>query len=244
MRNRRIGLSQSGIVQSINKHGFREHMRWCDVTYQYIETMDEQYSEWLCIPKSIKKTTVKPSGSISLLCGATPGIHYPIAEYYIRNIRFSDISPIVKACKKAGYKVEKDTYTPDTMVVSFPIHEKHFQKAEKDVSIWEQMELNAQIQAYWADNCVSHTVKLQTHELHLIAQALSYYETRIKGISFLPAEDHGYVQAPYIAISKEEYESLIEKIKPLNLKDTEHEITEKFCDGDSCILDFTVPPTE
>ena len=35
------------------------------------------YSDWLAVPKSIKTTSVKPSGTVSLLEGATPGLHYP-----------------------------------------------------------------------------------------------------------------------------------------------------------------------
>ena len=76
-RNRRIGCSQSGIIQAINKLGRREYLNWCDSGYDRIQELDHQYSEWLCIPKSVKTTSVKPSGTVSLLCGATPGIHSP-----------------------------------------------------------------------------------------------------------------------------------------------------------------------
>ena len=41
--------------------------------YKTVQHYDEIYSNWLCIPKSIKTTSIKPSGSISLLAGATPG---------------------------------------------------------------------------------------------------------------------------------------------------------------------------
>ena len=59
MRNRRIGTSQSGIVQNFQKIGVREHFRWCDEGYKYINDLDAMYSDWLCVPRSIKKTTVK-----------------------------------------------------------------------------------------------------------------------------------------------------------------------------------------
>lgn len=244
MRNRRIGLSQSGIVQNINKIGLRAHLNWCDKGYKYIQKLDEIYSEWLCVPKSIKKTSIKPSGSVSLLCGATPGIHYPESEYYIRNIRIADTSSIVQACIDAGYIVEDDVYVPATKVVSFPVKEQFFIKSKKDVTIWEQMELGAQIQAYWADNGVSQTVTVQPHEKKDIASVLEYYETRIKGISFLPLEDHGYKQAPYIPITKEFYEEYSAKLKPLVLSEVQHEKTEVFCSNDSCTIDFSAPATE
>ena len=44
------------------------------------DKLDEEYSNWLCIPKSIRMTSIKPSGTVSLLNGSTPGIHFPEDE--------------------------------------------------------------------------------------------------------------------------------------------------------------------
>ena len=63
LKNRRIGLSQSGVVQAFNKFGRREVYAWCDRAYEYVKELDEEYSNWLCIPKSIRMTSIKPSGS-------------------------------------------------------------------------------------------------------------------------------------------------------------------------------------
>ena len=89
LKNRRIGLSQSGVVQAFNKHGRREMLEWCDKAYDYVQELDKEFSDWLCVPRSKRTTSIKPSGTVSLLNGSTPGIHYPEAEYYIRRIRFS-----------------------------------------------------------------------------------------------------------------------------------------------------------
>jgi len=62
LKNRRMGISQTGIVEAFVKHGRRNMLNWCDKGYKYLNQLDEQYSDWLCIPKSIKLTTVKPSG--------------------------------------------------------------------------------------------------------------------------------------------------------------------------------------
>ena len=88
LKNRRIGLSQSGVIQAFAKHGRREMLNWCDKAYDYVQELDKEYSDWLCIPRSVRTTSIKPSGSVSLLNGSTPGIHYPEAEFYIRRIRF------------------------------------------------------------------------------------------------------------------------------------------------------------
>ena len=235
-RNRRIGLSQSGIIENINRWGFRTHMKWCSKGYKVVRQWDKTYSEWLGVPESIKKTTVKPSGSVSLLPGVTPGIHFPHSEYYLRRIRVAKTSHLCQAMSDAGYHVEPDVKEPNyTMVVAFPVHEPHFSKRKSDVSMYEQLELAAQMQAYWSDNQVSATVTIS--EGDDVAWALSMYETRLKSISFLPIAGGGYMQAPYEEINTEQYKDMVGRLKRpklnIGIEDTGKEL-DKFCDTEVC----------
>jgi adenosylcobalamin-dependent ribonucleoside-triphosphate reductase len=237
LRNRRIGCSMSGIVQAFKKFGRRAMMESASKGYDKIQSYDKIYSEWLCVPRSIKTTSIKPSGTVSLLAGVTPGIHYPISQYYIRNVRFQEGSSLLVELRAAGYKVEKDKYSLNTWVVSFPVQEEFFDRSINDVSMWEQLENAAQIQEHWADNQVSVTITFTADEAKDIKNALELYESRLKGVSFLPKKDHGYEQAPYIPITKEEYETLSKEVKPIaSLQNVAHEQTDKFCDGDKCLL--------
>ena len=81
---------------------------WCDRAYDYVQDLDEQYSDWLCIPRSVRMTSIKPSGTVSLLNGSTPGIHFPEDEYYIRRIRFAKSSELVEILRQNGYTIEED----------------------------------------------------------------------------------------------------------------------------------------
>jgi ribonucleoside-triphosphate reductase len=236
MRNRRIGCSQSGLVESFARQGRREHLRWCDQGYAYLKHMDGVYSDWLCIPRSRKITSVKPSGTVSLLPGVTPGIHYAHSEFYYRTIRVAKTSPLVRAMGKAGYRIEDDVVDPSCVVVYFPIHEKYFDRSKDDVTMWEQLENAAALQYYWADNQVSVTVTFTPDEAKDIKHALELYETRLKSVSFLPLTDHQYAQAPYQTIDKAEYEKAAKRIKPVNYSKSEHEADDKFCDGDKCAI--------
>jgi pyruvate-formate lyase-activating enzyme len=109
--------------------------------------------------------------------------------------------------------------------------------------MWEQLEIAAQMQHYWADNQVSVTITFKPEEASQIKQALEFYESRLKSVSFLPLKNHGYEHAPYQPMTKEEYQAATKKLKPLNLEDTtetegyEH----KFCDNDVCELPSTRP---
>lgn len=240
LRNRRIGCSMSGIVQALTKVGYREFLHWCDDGYKEIRRLDKVYSEWLGVPESKKTTSIKPSGTVSLLCGATPGIHYPESEFYLRRIRVVASSPLVKMAQDAGYPVEPDRYAGNTMTVTFPVREALFAKSKKDVSIWEQFALAAAIQRYWADNQVSVTVTFNSQEAAEIKRCLEVFETQLKSVSLLPVSDHGYDQAPYEEIDEATYNALMANISPMdfsmagNTHDASSE--EKFCSNDVCEL--------
>jgi len=239
LKNRRMGISQTGIIEAFVKHGRRTMLEWCDKAYNYLKKLDAKYSDWLCIPHSIKLTTVKPSGTVSLLPGVPPGIHYPHAEYYIRRIRLSKNSDLIKPIKSAGYPVEDDEYSPNTVVAEFPIHEKYFDRSKNEVSIWEQAENAAAYQKYWSDNQVSITITFSEQEADQIKHVLECYEDKLKSVSFLPIKTHGYKQAPYEEITKEQYEEMISMLEPFKLDETkDRAIGEKFCDSDRCEVRF------
>jgi len=237
LRNRRIGTSQSGIAQFVDKYGLEIYRQWCNEGYKVLQNYDAMYSDWFCIPKSIKISSVKPSGSVSLLPGVTPGMHYPESNFYIRRIRIAKQSQLIKRCIKAKYKVEEDVMDPSSMVVEVPIAINGVRTINK-VSMWQQLSLAAFIQKWWADNQVSCTITFQEDEAREIPAALEYFQYQLKGVSFLPKTEHGvYQQMPYEEITEEEYNEMIKDIKPLNFNDIgEESIPEKYCDGDNCII--------
>ncbi len=237
LRNRRIGCSQSGIVQNVHKLGWRKHMEWSDRGYNELRRLDNVYSEWLCIPRSVKVSSVKPSGTVSLLCGATPGIHYPIGEYCVRRMTFKNDHPLLKELIRCGYPTEPSKSSPETTtMVEFPVKWDSFSRAEGDVSMWQQLEAAAQMQFEWSDNQVSCTIKFDPdREGPDIARALEMYEGRLKGISFLANKDHGHAQAPWEPIDREEYERRLSELQPLGtVSGDTADAPEKFCDGDKC----------
>jgi hypothetical protein len=230
-----MGISQTGIINAFAKHGQQTMINWCDDGYQALRKIDEKYSDWLCVPRSKKMSTVKPSGTISLLAGVNPGVHYPHSEYYIRRIRFDKDSEYLPLLEAAGYKLEQDVKVDTSICVEFPIKEKDFVLGKQEVTIWEQLENASLYQYHWSDNQVSITVTFNKNEKEDLKRALKYFDHRLKAVSFLPNKDHGYKQAPYEEITKEQYESMSKKIKPLNLKKIKTiGEGEKFCTNDVC----------
>ena len=238
LRNRRIGTSLSGITQFINTQGIEQFRKWCNEGYSTLKYYDNVYSEWFAVPKSIKITSVKPSGTVSLLAGVTPGMHYPESNYYIRRIRLSKTSDLISEVEKAGYKIEESKHDPEnTLIVEIPVAIEGI-KTTNEVSMWEQLMLASFLQEHWADNQVSCTVTFKPEEANQIEPALNYFQYKLKGISFLPKTETGkYAQMPYEEITKDEYDKLSKNIKKLKFKNTSEESeSERFCDGQNCIL--------
>lgn len=232
LRNRRIGCSMSGIVQAINRHGYRRFFDWCDQAYQFVQRLDRRYSDWLCIPRSLKTTSVKPSGTVSLLAGASPGVHWSHAPYFLRRMRIDRDNPLCEQCREAGYPVEPDTYSDRTMVVSFPVHVEGIERTKADVPLREKVDLAARMQHYWSDNQVSCTAEFDPDlDADRLVRVLESYEDRLKAISFLPQTGHGYEQPPYETISREEYQALVDDLEPIDGR-ARFEEPPLFCSGD------------
>lgn len=217
-RNRRIGTSISGIAEFADNHGLPTTRDWMDAGYNTIQHWDNIYSRWLCVRESVRTTTVKPSGTVSILAGVTPGVHWGVAgQHFLRTIRFSELDPMVKILEAAGYRVEDDVVSAGTKVVFFPVLSNQ-KRAERDVSIFEKAHLASVAQTYWSDNSVSVTVSFDPEtEAQHIATVLHMHEGTLKSISFLPSGNHVYPQMPYTALDAEAYAGEVSELQPVDL---------------------------
>jgi ribonucleoside-triphosphate reductase (thioredoxin) len=212
-KNMRIGLGVTGVCQSMNK------LEWLDDTYKTLREFDKSWSKQRGWPESIKLTTVKPSGTLSLLAGATPGVHPAYAPYYFRTVRMSSSDQLVKLCRENGNRIEyaltiEGTEDRGTVVVYFPCKSPEDAILADKMSAIDQMELVKKLQTVWSDNSVSVTVYYTEEELPAIKDWLKKnYRDGVKSISFLLHQEHGFKQAPYIPVTKEEYEKELASLK-------------------------------
>ena len=240
-RNRRIGTSMSGIANFADINGLPVLRQWMDEGYAVIKKYDTVYSEWLGIRESIKTTTVKPSGTVSILAGESPGVHWtPGGEYFMRAIRFGNNDPMLPLFKMANYTVEPASESPETTsVVFFPI-KSGAKRAERDVTIFEKMALAATAQRYWSDNSVSVTISFDPEtEAQHVESVLHMYDGQLKTVSFLPSGNFTYPQMPYTRITKEEYEASTEKLFPIDFVGVyaglaADAVGEAYCTTDAC----------
>lgn len=236
-KNRRIGCSMAGLMPLYKTLGEQKFIEWLDTSYKHIKEYDKKLSKELNICESIKVTSIKPGGTVPLLPGIEGGMKLAESEYFFRTIRFDRISPAIPVLEKAGYRIEDDLTTPRTKVVYFPMKANENDILVQDVDAEFQLKICSLLQTYYSDNAVSCTIVFKNEEKDRLGDLIWNYKDKIKNASFLEYSNHGYAQAPYIAINKETYEKYVSKLKPYSLENLElHEVEEKFCDGLTCTV--------
>jgi adenosylcobalamin-dependent ribonucleoside-triphosphate reductase len=227
-KNRRIGVSLTGMqdyfLAKYNHYALKEFedgditkpvfypeiVQELDSWYKHVEDVNKTHAKAMGAKPSLKKTTNKPSGTTAKVVGVSSGIHWHYAPYLIQRIRFGETDPSLQLARFCGYPVEKDAKVPNTWVVEFPVKAPNADnpnfKSSGNISLEEQF-ANQFLFAYaWADNAVSATLTFKMDETDKIEPLLRAYNNKIKSTSLLPYSGHGYVQAPWEPISKEEYE--------------------------------------
>lgn len=246
-RNRRIGTSVSGLALFVEKKGWTELRKWLDGGYHVVGDWDRVYSEWLGVRESIKKTSVKPSGSVSLPAGVTPGVHWaPAGETHLRSMRLNNKEPLVEAMRAAGYRIEPCFGNEETTVVVFiPVRGLPV-RSEADVSIYEKAQLAIDAQRYWADNQVSVTLTFDPErEGPILGDVLRMYEGQFKSLSFLPMSYDSYPQMPYTPLTDEEFTKESANILPLNwdalYANGVEGLGEAYCANGTCEVPVALP---
>jgi len=209
-KNMRMGIGITGVLEST-----KEQLSWLKDTYTHLRKFDEDYSAQNGFNKSIKLTTIKPSGTLSLLPGVTPGCHPAYARYMIRRIRISANHPLVQTCRDHGYPVEYQqnfdgSADHSTVVVSFPFRHSEVATLASEVDALDQLDTVRWLQENWSDNSVSCTVYYKKEELPEIKKYLKkHYKHSHKSLSFLLHSEHGFKQAPLEEITEEQYDALV-----------------------------------
>ena len=215
-KNLRMGIGITGYMQASD-----EQKSWLEPLYEYLREYDNEYSDRHGFPRSIKLTTVKPSGTLSLLAGVTSGCHPAIYQYFIRRIRIASNNPLIQLCKSKGYFVEYQknfdgTDDKNTMIIEFPCCYPVGSQLANDMTAIDQLEVVKHLQTVWSDNSVSCTVYYRLNEIDDIKEWFAKnYSEGVKSCSFLLHNDHGFQQAPFEEITKEKYEDMIKHVEPI-----------------------------
>ena len=235
-KNMRMGIGVTGYLQATE-----EQKSWLSSVYTHLRAYDQEYSRICGFPTSIKLTTVKPSGTLSLLAGVTPGAHPGYSQHYIRRIRMAADSELVGVCRDNGYDVEyvrnfDGTEDHSTVVVSFPCSFPEGTTFAHDMTAVDQLNVIKRLQAEWSDNSVSVTIYYRKEELDAIREWLDDNYINVKSVSFLLHNEHGFDQAPMEEITHDQWLEMSKSVTPitaltqLNMDD----IDIADCEGGAC----------
>ena len=223
LKNMRIGVGLGGICD----------FDWEPSTlagwYSLCRKEADDYADELGVQRPITVTTVKPSGTISLLNGSSPGQHAPHAPYYLRRTRIAKNDPMAHAMMEAGVPFEEDIYDKSrhTWVFSFPMKAPHNVVSAQTETIRDQFRRQRLVQEWWADNAVSATLNFDAEtEREELAACLKEFVPHLKSTACLP-KSHGYSQPPYEAIDAETYSKYYQYINH------DHQLVNEGVDVDS-----------
>lgn len=171
-----------------------------------IET-NQQWAGKIGIEPSAAITCVKPSGTVSQLAGCSSGIHPSYSEYYYRTVRLDTKDPLYEFLKVSGVRNEPEIFHRESQAVFyFPTKAPEGSLTNDSVNAASHFELYLVYRKHWCEHNPSTTIYYTDGEFLELGNLIWNNWGDIGGISFLPKSDHVYEQAPYMPITKEEYE--------------------------------------
>jgi ribonucleoside-diphosphate reductase alpha chain len=238
-RNRRIGVSVSGVADWLDSTSVSHVFGTLNKGYDIVRNTNRKLAKEAGVAESIRVTTVKPSGTVSLLAGVSSGMHFPIAGHVLRRVRIAQGSPVAELLSEAGIPHEPDVVSDNTEVFEFPLrYGQGRTRSVKGVSVFEQAQVVTMLSRAWADNAVSNTLTVQPDELRHVERVLALNAPLVKSMSLLPDRGDVYPQMPVAHLTKDEFEKRTEAIGDVDwsaLHGSDGDASsEAFCTTDAC----------
>ena len=202
------------------------------------------------INKAARVTTVKPSGTSSMVLGTSSGIHAWHNDYYVRRIRIGKNEALYTYLAIHHPELVEDEYFKPNIqaVISVP------QKAPEGAilrteSALELLERVRKFNTEWVrkghrkganTNNVSATISIKEDEWEAVGQWMWKYKETFNGLSVLPYFGGNYVQAPYEDCTKEQFEEMVKHLnqidltKVIEMDDNTELMDQAACGGGNC----------
>ena len=215
-----------------------------------VKEENERVADLIGINKAARTTTVKPSGTSSLVLGTSSGIHAWHNDYYIRRIRVGKNEAIYTYLSiNHPELVEDEVFRPhDTAVISIPQKSPEGSILRYE-SPFELLERVKKISQEWIKyghrggqntHNVSATVSLKEEDWELAGEWMWDNRKHYNGLSVLPYNGGTYQQAPFEDCDVEKYESMMKSLssvdltKVIELQDNTNLSGEVACAGGAC----------
>ena len=205
---RLLGVSLTGIMDHpvlSGRSGLDALKMWLTEMKQMSLETNREWADKLGIPYSKQLCLIKPSGTVSQLCGTSSGIHPRFAPYYLRRVTQDSKDPLTDLMIAQGVP---HALRGDKVVFSFPIKSPDGAVCARDMGATRQLEIWKIYNDTWCDGNVSQTIYYTDGEFLQIQAWLWDNWDSIGGLSFFPLDDYIYDKEiqPYLEITKEAYE--------------------------------------
>jgi ribonucleoside-diphosphate reductase alpha chain len=186
-----------------------EAISWLSELKRITKETNEEWAGLLGINPAAAITTVKPSGTVSQLVNCSSGIHPRLYRYYIRTVRTDRYDPIGFLLVEQGIPYTKDKHN---YYFKFPIKSPDSSIVAEQCSATDQLKLWELYATHWCDHNPSQTIYYTDDTFLEVGQWVWEHFDKIGGLSFFPYTNNIYENNPYIPITQEKYEELIEQM--------------------------------
>jgi ribonucleoside-diphosphate reductase alpha chain len=169
-----------------------------------------EFADAIGINRSAAITAIKPEGTVSQLTGTASGIHPQHSQYFIRRVRSDNKDPLTAFLKEQGFPSELCVMKPDsTTIFSFPMRVEKGAVLREDLNAIKHLKLWLLFQRHYCEHKPSVTISVTETEWPEVGAWVWNNFDEITGVSFLPMDGGTYRQAPYEAMTEEEYHAMV-----------------------------------
>jgi ribonucleoside-diphosphate reductase alpha chain len=211
---------------------------------------NERVAKLLGINKAARVTTVKPSGTSSLVLGCSSGIHAWHDNHYIRRIRVGKNEAIYTYLSIYHPElVEDDIFKPTQQAVISVPQASPSSAITRAESTFDLLERTKRFNLEWVraghrkgenHNNVSCTINVKQGEWAQVGQWVWDNRDTYNAMSFLPEDLGTYKQAPFESITEEQFEKLSVNLHTIDLRnvvemaDNTNLVDQAACAGNNC----------
>jgi ribonucleoside-diphosphate reductase alpha chain len=239
-----IGVGQTGIGSGVVlNYNLKEA---ADVA----KVENARIAEIIGINKAARVTTVKPSGTSSLVLGTASGIHAWHAPYYVRRMRVGKNESLYTYLAINHPELVEDEYFKPTIQAVISVPQKAPENAIlRSESALEMLERVRKFNVEWVKkghrkgantNNVSATVSITENEWEEVGQWMWKNKDTFNGLSVLPYFGGSYIQAPFEDITEEQFNKMASHLHGLDLtkvvefNDETNLMDQQACAGNQC----------
>jgi ribonucleoside-diphosphate reductase alpha chain len=239
-----IGVGQTGIGSgAVLKYNLKE-------AAEIAKAENARIAEVIDINAAARVTTIKPSGTSSLVLGTSSGIHAWHNDYYVRRMRVGKNEALYAHLAVYHPELVEDEYFKPTIqaVISVPqkAPEGAILRTESAIDLLERVR---KFNVEWVrkghrrganTNNVSATISIKENEWKEVGEWMWKYKETFNGLSVLPYFGGSYIQAPFEDITKEKFEEMetflhnIDLTKVIEFSDETALMDQAACAGGAC----------